>query len=478
MSGNWNSYTSAPATGQGYGYQTGGQAKRPKTGGNSGGAPSYASSYDASGGNTGSYGSSGYSSYGAAAATTTTTGYQGYNYNAADYTQDYTGDYSSYYTQPYSSNTAAAQGFHPPLPKTNPPLPKGEPPKAKPLMSDPWGVGAKQPGGFDNGSARGARGGPRGGRGGPRGFSRGGPRGGGRGTGGNSGVIIGPQRSVPKPKTPSLTNDQKARVENHNVKQLVCPKPPNKVLNEMMGGPVAYEYTENPPLPPDCETFDEMHTLVVHIDGETSTGTGPSHDIAKNICAEHAVMGVCTRRYQAINEMVNKGIKSKDELLLEDETPFELASMAIYKLLNEWEAKGFELPPDLEDILYTSHMYLPVKERLSWIRGSNLGYFTPLEAPPGLPARSRGRRSKTMRNFDDAELGHKNPVAFLNEIRGTVDYMELGGYGDSQNMTYSIGVNIDGTPYSGTGPSKKDAKKACAADVLTRLYGINVTSLN
>ncbi len=77
--------------------------------------------------------------------------------------------------------------------------------------------------------------------------------------------------------------------------------------------------------------------------------------------------------------MVNKGLKSKDELLLEDETPFELASMAVFKMLNEWEAKGFELPYDLEDILYTSHLYLPVKERLGWIRGSNLGFTTPLE---------------------------------------------------------------------------------------------------
>ncbi len=77
--------------------------------------------------------------------------------------------------------------------------------------------------------------------------------------------------------------------------------------------------------------------------------------------------------------MVNKGLKSKDELLLEDETPFELASMAVFKMLNEWEAKGFELPYDLEDILYTSHLYLPVKERLGWIRGSNLGFSTTLE---------------------------------------------------------------------------------------------------
>ena len=44
--------------------------------------------------------------------------------------------------------------------------------------------------------------------------------------------------------------------------------------------------------------------------------------------------------------MVAKGMKSKEELLLEDETPFELASIAIFKMLNEWEANGFHLPQE------------------------------------------------------------------------------------------------------------------------------------
>ena len=34
---------------------------------------------------------------------------------------------------------------------------------------------------------------------------------------------------------------------------------------------------------------------------------------------------------------------------------------------------------DLEDVLYTSHRFVPVKERMGWIRGSNLGYTTALQ---------------------------------------------------------------------------------------------------
>ena len=88
----------------------------------------------------------------------------------------------------------------------------------------------------------------------------------------------------------------------------------------------------------------------------------------------------------------------------------------------------------------------------------------------------RGKRTKNgvLQGPSEEALGSKNPVAFLNEIRGQVEYLELGHKGLGPNIIYSIGVNIDGVPYSGEGPSKKDAKKSCAADVLFRLYGINV----
>ena len=179
----------------------------------------------------------------------------------------------------------------------------------------------------DRGRGRGNRGGGRGGN-----F-----RGGDRGRGGRGGSV--PNSSFIKPKPTPLTSEEKQKIENNNLKQLVAPKPPHKILNEMMGGRVKYEYTDNPPLPPGAQETAEMHTLVTTIDGDKSSGTGPSHEIAKNICAEHAIMEVVARRYEAIGEMAQKGESSREDLLLEDETPFELASIAIFKMLNEWEAK-------------------------------------------------------------------------------------------------------------------------------------------
>lgn len=79
-----------------------------------------------------------------------------------------------------------------------------------------------------------------------------------------------------------------------------------------------------------------------------------------------------------------------------------------------------------------------------------------------------------MRMPSEAVLEQKNPVAFLNEIRGTVDYRDLGTWGQGPTETYTVGANIDGVPYSGTAETKKDAKKNCAIDILTRLYRIAI----
>ena len=97
-----------------------------------------------------------------------------------------------------------------------------------------------------------------------------------------------------------MTAEQKQRNENHNVKQLVAPKPPFVILNEMVkmrtiaimimmllmmvmmvkivmimkmtmmmmqvGGGVQYEYTENPPVPDFVGYLPQLHTLMTEID--------------------------------------------------------------------------------------------------------------------------------------------------------------------------------------------------------------------
>lgn len=135
------------------------------------------------------------------------------------------------------------------------------------------------------------------------------------------------------------------------------------------------------------------------------------------------------------------------------------------------------LPQDLEDVLYTSHLFVPVKERLGWIRGSNLGYSTPIqgsETQHGNNQYNQNNRKRPMRMPEASALENKNPVGFLNEIRGMVEYVDLGQWGQHPNITYTVGANIDGIPYSGTSDNKKEAKRNCAIDILTRLYRITI----
>ena len=181
-----------------------------------------------------------------------------------------------------------------------------------------------------------------------------------------------PKSTVIKPKHPPITSEQRQRIENNNLKQLVAPKPPHKILSEMVGRSVKYEYTDNPPLPPGVVELQEMHTLLTTIDGDKSSGTGPSFDIAKNICSEHAIMTVVAKRYEAMNKTAAEGSKTKEELLIEDETPFELASIAIFKMLNEWEAKGFELP---QEGFFNQHIYYRLRNFCVFILFVNLFLF-------------------------------------------------------------------------------------------------------
>jgi hypothetical protein len=46
------------------------------------------------------------------------------------------------------------------------------------------------------------------------------------------------------PKKPPMSSDQLSRIENQNIKLLVTPKPPHRILKEMTGGNVAFEYIE------------------------------------------------------------------------------------------------------------------------------------------------------------------------------------------------------------------------------------------
>merc|ERR1711956_164959 len=74
---------------------------------------------------------------------------------------------------------------------------------------------------------------------------------------------------------------------------------------------------------------------------------GPSKQIAKNICAEHVVQYVVTKKCtESKVKVVPTDPESKPPM--EDETPWlQLASLALFKLFNDWQAQGFVIPNEL-----------------------------------------------------------------------------------------------------------------------------------
>ena len=70
----------------------------------------------------------------------------------------------------------------------------------------------------------------------------------------------------------------------------------------------------------------------------------------------------------------------------------------------------------------------------------------------------------------------RHPVQLLNELRGGVLFNLVSEVGTSPNITFTIGVDVDGKRFTGEGKTKKEAKKNCAIEVLKLCHGIVFTN--
>merc|ERR1711874_763983 len=125
---------------------------------------------------------------------------------------------------------------------------------------------------------------------------------------------------------------------------------PLMVVNELVSiehGPVKYTFEES--------TSDQtgpirLYTANASLMGETFSGTGPSHVIAKNICAEHIIQAIVTKKCSE-NKVKEEAGEVANGNNKEDETPWgALASLAIFKLFNDWQSQGCVLPPEVLNV--------------------------------------------------------------------------------------------------------------------------------
>jgi len=269
--------------------------------------------------------------------------------------------------------------------------------------------------------------------------------------------------SKPKPVSAAV---RKKRM-NFRLRKILTPKSPLMVLNEIVGG-VNYTFVDTPStmLTPG---IPHLFTAQCEIEGETFSGTGPSKQIAKNICAEHVIQFVvtkkCTEKKPPVVDPANPDAKPP----MEDETPWlQLASLAMFKLFNDWQAQGFVIPQELmkNPNETTGNGTAPAA-----VAGNGAGNgagnmdVTMTNAPP---AQVKPKQAKKMPDNPT----ERHPVQLLNELRGGVTFIVVGSSGVTPNIIFTLGCEIDGTQYTGVGRNKKDAKKHCAMEALKVLYNV------
>merc|ERR1712086_408988 len=188
---------------------------------------------------------------------------------------------------------------------------------------------------------------------------------------------------------------------NFRLRKVLTPKSPLMVLNEIVGG-VNYAFVDTPTsmLTPG---IPHLFTAQCVIEGETFSGTGPSKQIAKNICAEHVVQYVVTKKCtESKVKVVPTDPESKPPM--EDETPWlQLASLALFKLFNDWQAQGFVIPNEL------------MKNPNEAGNGNGTMDVTMGTIPPA------AQKPKQAKKMPDNPT-ERHPVQLLNELRGGVTF--------------------------------------------------------
>jgi len=247
---------------------------------------------------------------------------------------------------------------------------------------------------------------------------------------------------------------------NFRLRKLLSPKSPLMVVNEMVGS-VSYNFIDAPAGGGMAPGIPHLFTAQCVVDDQTFSGTGPSKQIAKNICAEHVIQYVVTKK---CNENRNKPVVDQQmadpnvQPSIEDETPWlQLASLALFKLFNDWQAQGYVIPAEL--LKNPNDPNNPTNIPQQGGQDVQMGHAPAPKAPK--------KAKEIPPNPTD-----RHPVQLLNELKGGVVFSVVGTTGVTPNIIFTMGCEVDGQQYQGVGRNKKDAKKHCAMEALKALYNI------
>jgi len=256
-----------------------------------------------------------------------------------------------------------------------------------------------------------------------------------------------------------LPKEVQKRRRNYRLKKMLTPKAPLMVLHELLNQtPITYEVDEPAPGQPVMRNTPALYTARTTYDGETFSGMGPSKSLAKNVCAESVLQYIVTKSCKGEEEEGKENKEAADPKRQETETPWvSLASLALFKMFNDWQSQGFQVPIDM-------------------IKGPALGQpatgtngDTEKEKSPKKAAAAAPKVDKAL----PENPTEKHPVQLLNEMAGTLTYVQEGGeQPHTLGKLFHLTVCVNGRNFTGSGKNKKDAKKAAAMAALKALWGV------
>lgn len=250
-----------------------------------------------------------------------------------------------------------------------------------------------------------------------------------------------------------LEKERKAR-QLRRLRKLLTPKNAVVALHELQG-PGMGEFVIN--------TNGQETTAEIVVNNVRYEATAPNKHLAKARASEKALRDLVIAQMSKAklpepkptngSSDNNETAASEDVDMADvsdnDDVPMlHLASYALYKLFNEWQNEGFEIPA-------IKPAKAPVK-------------LTPAGVHPLAP-----KVPKTKADLP-ADAATRHPTALLAFMRPQVPYEDLGS-NNTNNPTereFSVGVTVDGERFIGKARSKKMARKEAAQAACQKLFDV------
>ncbi|XP_053683581.1 double-stranded RNA-specific editase B2 isoform X3 [Sabethes cyaneus] len=259
-----------------------------------------------------------------------------------------------------------------------------------------------------------------------------------------------------------LDKERKAR-QLRRLRKLLTPKNAVVALHEMQG-PGMGEFIIN--------TNGHETTAEIVLNNVRYEATAPNKHLAKARASEKALrdlvisqMAKSRQRQEstngnAVNVNANANANQEAAAAADEDTEMtdvsdsddvpmlHLASYALYKLFNEWQNEGFEIPA--------------IKPQKPSVKLSEAGIH------PLAPKVAKTKADLPL----DATTRH--PTALLAFMRPQVPYEDLGtnNSNDPQKREFSVGVTVDGQRFIGKARSKKLARKEAASAACRTLFDV------